>query len=567
MMIDQIESKISNSEYDDLISKSFKNTNVKEKSIVTGKIVSIENDIVTIDVGLKSEGRVPINEFSRPGQKTEFNIGDETEVYIENVDNSDGETSLSREKAVKQKAWHELQDNFSNNKVVSGVPFNRVKGGMSVDLNGVTAFLPGSQIDTRQIIKDTKELLNKPLDLLILKMDKYRGNIVVSRKAITENELKEQRKELLDSIEEGSIIKGKVKNITDYGAFIDLGGMDGLVHVTDISWTKINNPSDVLELNQEIKVKVLKFDEELSRLSLGIKQLTENPWDSVNDNLKMDDIISAKISNIGDNQVNVLINEKFDGVISINELTWLKKPPHPSKIVNLNDIIEIKVLEIDDERKKINCSLKQMRENPWEKLRENYNVNDSFETEIVNIVDFGIFVKVQDEIDGMVHVSDLSWDEQECNSILKNFKKGDKVKVKILDINVEKERISLGIKHLNNDPIQEFLNKNPIDSKITGKIIEVDEKNLKVELDSAKKIIGYIKKVNLSRDKNEQKTERYAVGENVDSIIISVDNKSRTLNLSIKKLEIQDEKDALSKYGSSASGASLGDILGSVLKK
>ena len=567
MMIDQIESKISNSEYDDLISKSFKNTNVKEKSIVTGKIVSIENDIVTIDVGLKSEGRIPINEFSRPGQKTEINIGDETEVYIENVDNSDGETSLSREKAVKQKAWHELQDNFSNNKVVSGVPFNRVKGGMSVDLNGVTAFLPGSQIDTRQIIKDTKELLNKPLDLLILKMDKYRGNIVVSRKAITENELKEQRKELLDSIEEGSIIKGKVKNITDYGAFIDLGGMDGLVHVTDISWTKINNPSDVLELNQEIKVKVLKFDEELSRLSLGIKQLTENPWDSVNDNLKMDDIISAKISNIGDNQVNVLINEKFDGVISINELTWLKKPPHPSKIVNLNDIIEIKVLEIDDERKKINCSLKQMRENPWEKLRENYNVNDSFETEIVNIVDFGIFVKVQDEIDGMVHVSDLSWDEQECNSILKNFKKGDKVKVKILDINVEKERISLGIKHLNNDPIQEFLNKNPIDSKITGKIIEVDEKNLKVELDSAKKIIGYIKKVNLSRDKNEQKTERYAVGENVDSIIISVDNKSRTLNLSIKKLEIQDEKDALSKYGSSASGASLGDILGSVLKK
>ena len=566
-MIDQIESKISNSEYDDLISKSFKNTNVKEKSIVTGKIVSIENDIVTIDVGLKSEGRIPINEFSRPGQKTEINIGDETEVYIENVDNSDGETSLSREKAVKQKAWHELQDNFSNNKVVSGVPFNRVKGGMSVDLNGVTAFLPGSQIDTRQIIKDTKELLNKPLDLLILKMDKYRGNIVVSRKAITENELKEQRKELLDSIEEGSIIKGKVKNITDYGAFIDLGGMDGLVHVTDISWTKINNPSDVLELNQEIKVKVLKFDEELSRLSLGIKQLTENPWDSVNDNLKMDDIISAKISNIGDNQVNVLINEKFDGVISINELTWLKKPPHPSKIVNLNDIIEIKVLEIDDERKKINCSLKQMRENPWEKLRENYNVNDSFETEIVNIVDFGIFVKVQDEIDGMVHVSDLSWDEQECNSILKNFKKGDKVKVKILDINVEKERISLGIKHLNNDPIQEFLNKNPIDSKITGKIIEVDEKNLKVELDSTKKIIGYIKKVNLSRDKNEQKTERYAVGENVDSIIISVDNKSRTLNLSIKKLEIQDEKDALSKYGSSASGASLGDILGSVLKK
>ena len=564
-MVNQMDNKISNSEYEDLISKSFENNNVKEKSIVSGKIVSIENDIVTIDVGLKSEGRIPLNEFSRPGQNLEVNIGDETEVYIENVDNANGETSLSREKAVKQKAWHELQDNFSNNKVVTGVPFNRVKGGMSVDLNGVTAFLPGSQIDTRQIIKDTKELLNKPLELLILKMDKYRGNIVVSRKAITENELKEQKKELLNNIKEGSIIDGKVKNLTDYGAFIDLGGMDGLVHVTDISWTKINNPSDILELNQKIKVKVLKFDEELSRLSLGIKQLSENPWDSVNDNIKIDDIIKATISNIGDNQVNVIINEKFDGVVSINELTWLKKPPHPSKIVNLNETIEIKVLEIDDERKKIICSLKQMRENPWVKLEENYNINDSFETDIVNIVDFGIFVKVQDEIDGMVHVSDLSWDEQECASMLKNFKKGDKVKVKILDINVEKERISLGIKHLNNDPLQEFLDKNPIDSKITGKIVEVDEKSLKVELDN--NIIGYIKKINLSKDKNEQKTERYAVGENVDSIIISIDNKTRTLNLSIKKLEIQDEKDALSKYGSSASGASLGDILGSVLKK
>ena len=559
--------KISNSQYDELIAKTFKNTKIKENSIITGKIVSVENDIVTIDVGLKSEGRIPLNEFSRPGYKPELNVGEETEVYIENVDNANGETVLSREKAVKQQAWHNLQESFTNNTIVTGIPYNRVKGGMSVDLNGVTAFLPGSQIDTRQITKDTKELLNKPLELLILKMDKYRGNIVVSRKAITENELKEQRKELLDSIKEGSIIEGKVKNITDYGAFIDLGGMDGLVHVTDISWTKINNPSEILELNQKIKVKVLKFDEELSRLSLGIKQLSEDPWNSVNNNLKADDIINAKISNVSDNQVNVIINEKFDGVISINELTWLKKPPHPSKIVNLNDTIEIKVLDIDNERKKINCSLKQMRENPWVKLEENYNINDSFETEIVNIVDFGIFVKVQDEIDGMVHVSDLSWDEQECNSMLKNFKKNDKVKVKILDINIEKERISLGIKHLNDDPLQEFLNINPIDSKITGKIIEVDEKNLKVELDSTKNIFGFIKKVNLSRDKNEQKTERYAVGENVDSIIVSVDNKTRSLNLSIKKLEIQDEKDALTKYGSSASGASLGDILGSVLKK
>ena len=559
--------KISNSEYDDLLSNAFKDTNIKEKSIISGTIVSIENDIVTIDVGLKSEGRVPINEFSRPGHKAEINVGDKTEVFIENLDNSNGETSLSREKAVKQKAWHELQESFSNNAVVTGTPFNRVKGGMSVDLNGVTAFLPGSQIDSRQIVKDTKELLNKPIELIILKMDKFRGNIVVSRKAITENELKEQRKELLDKIEEGSIIEGKVKNLTDYGAFIDLGGIDGLVHVTDISWTKINNPSEILELNQNIKVKVLKFDEELSRLSLGIKQLTTNPWDSVNEDIKVNEVIQAKISSISDNQVNVIIKESYDGTISLNELTWLKKPPHPSKIINLNDSIEVKVLEIDDDRKKIICSLRQMRDNPWIKLNDTYKINDSFETEIVNIVDFGIFVKVQDEIDGMVHVSDLSWNEKECSTMLKNFKKNDKIKVKILDINVDKERISLGIKHLNSDPVQDFLDKNPIKSKVTGKISEVDEKGIKVEIDKSKKIYGYIKKINLSKDKNEQKTDRFAIDENVDSVIVSIDSKTRILNLSIKELEIQDEKEALSKYGSSASGASLGDILGSVLKK
>ncbi len=559
--------KLSNSEYEKLISKSFKNTNIKEKSIITGKIVSIENDIVTIDVGLKSEGRIPINEFSRPGQKTEINIGDETDVYIEHVDNSNGETSLSREKAVKQKAWHDLQDSFSNNKVVVGVPFNRVKGGMSVDLNGVIAFLPGSQIDTRQIIKDTKELLNKPLELLILKMDKYRGNIVVSRKAITENELKEQRKELLNSIEEGSIIEGKVKNLTDYGAFIDLGGMDGLVHVTDISWTKINHPSDKLELNQNIKVKVLKFDEELSRLSLGIKQLTDNPWDKINDNIKVNDVTSAKVVSISDNFVNIIVNDSFDGTISINELTWLKKPPHPSKIVSLNETIEIKVLEIDEEKRKLISSLKQMKDNPWSKLQENYKINDSFDTEVVNVVDFGIFVKVQDEIDGMVHVSDLSWSEDECSEMLKNFKKGDKLKVKILDINVEKERISLGIKHLKNDFVQDFITNNPIKSKVTGTIKEIDEKGIKLEFGQEKNIYGYVKKSNLSKDKNEQRTERFAIGENIDSIILSLDTKTRILNLSIKELEIQDEKEALSKYGSSDSGASLGDILGSVLKK
>ncbi len=566
-MKQQPSSKITNSEYDNLIANSLKNSSAKEKSITTGKVISIENEIVTIDVGLKSEGRIPLSEFSRPGQKSEIEVGDETEVFIENVDNANGETLLSREKAVKQKAWHNLQNSFNENKVVTGTPFNRVKGGMSVDLDGVVAFLPGSQIETRQIIKDTKELLNKPLELMILKMDKYRGNIVVSRKAITENELKEQRTELLKNIKEGSIIEGKVKNITDYGAFIDLGGIDGLVHVTDISWTKINNPAEVLELNSTIKIKVLKFDEELSRLSLGIKQLTENPWDKIKDYIKPNDKVMGKIVSMNDNNVYLVINNEYDGVVPLTEISWLKKPPHPSKMVNLNDQIEVLVLDIDEEKKRINCSLKQTKENPWIKLRDTFNINDTFDAEIVNIVDFGIFVKVIDEIDGMVHISDLSWDEKECQNIIANLKKGEKIKVKILDINADKERISLGVKHLKNDPVQDFIDNHPIKSKVTGKIINIDEKGLKIELDKENQIFGFIKKINLSNDKNENKTDRFALDEKVDSMIISMDPKNRSLNLSIKELEIQDEKDALNKYGSSASGASLGDILGSVLKK
>ena len=557
--------KITNSDYEALISKSFENKSIREKTIVNGSVISFENDIVTIDVGLKSEGRIPLSEFSRPGQKPEINVGDSFEVFVESVDNSNGETVLSREKAVKQKAWNSLQDSFDNNKVVTGTPFNRVKGGMSVDLNGVVAFLPGSQIDTRQIIKDTKELLNKPLDLMILKMDKFRGNIVVSRKAISEVELKEQRKELLSSINEGSVIEGKVKNLTDYGAFIDLGGLDGLVHITDISWTKINNPSDILTLGQDVKVKVLKFDEELSRLSLGIKQLQENPWDSLEENIALNNTVAAKINSINDTSLNVLVNDKYDGTVSINELSWLKKPPHPSKLFNVGDNVDVKITEIDEEKRKLICSIKQTKENPWTKLTDQFNVNDSFETEIVNIVDFGVFVKVHEEIDGMVHVSDLNWNEKECQNILDSFKKGDKVKVKILEINVEKERISLGIKQLSSDPIQDYIEKNPLKSKVTGKIVEIDEKFLKVELSD--KVFGFIKKINLSRDKLEQKTDRFAEGEQVDSIIISVDQKNRSLNLSIKEIEIIDEKEALSKYGSSDSGASLGDILGSVLKK
>jgi len=560
-----ISEKISNTEYEDLITKTIASNEKKEKSIVKGKVIAIENDVVIIDVGLKSEGRIPLTEFSRPGQKPEISIGEDLDVFVENVDSANGETKLSREKAVKQGAWNKLQECFDESKTVTGVPFNRVKGGMSVDLDGVTAFLPGSQIDTRQIIKDTKELLNKPLDLMILKMDKFRGNIVVSRKAISEVELKEQRNELLANISEGSILEGKVKNLTDYGAFIDLGGIDGLVHVTDLSWKKINHPSEVLDLGSTIKVKILKFDKELTRLSLGVKQLSDDPWVEVASFFEVNKIIDCPISSINDQGVTLLVNDKFEGFIPLSELSWLKKPPHPSKVIDQNKNVEVKLLETDDEKRRIICSLKQLKDNPWDTISKKFKVGEDFETEVVNVVDFGIFVKVFEEIDGMVHVSDLDWNENESTKLLANFKKGDSLKVKILEINTEKERISLGIKHLNDDPIEIFISKHKEKSKVTGKITSIDEKGIYVSLDND--IKGFIKKSNLSVDRNEQKTDRFAIDEMVDAMIVSIENKNRLLNLSIKQIEIDEEKNALSKYGSSDSGASLGDILGSVLKK
>ncbi len=557
--------KITNSEYEKLISNSLQQKESKEKSIVNGKIIAIENDMAIVDVGLKSEGRIPLSEFTRPGQKAEIKLGEMLKVFIENVDGANGETKLSREKAIKQSAWNYLQDCYNKKEVVTGIPFNRVKGGMSVDLDGVIAFLPGSQIDSRKIIKDTKELLNKPLDLMILKMDKFRGNIVVSRKAISDVELKEQRQALLSNISEGSVISGKIKNITDYGVFVDLGGIDGLLHVTDISWKKINHPSDVLELGAQIDVKILKFDEELTRLSLGIKQLSDDPWLKVNDSYSVDQKIKSPVSSISDQGVSIIVDENYDGFIPVSELTWLKKPPHPSKVVELNQELEVKITEIDNEKRKLICSLKHLKENPWKGLTKKYSINSNIDTEVVNVVDFGIFVKVHEEIDGMVHVSDLNWNEETCSTILSDIKKGDIVKVKILDINVEKERISLGIKQLEIDPVQKFINDYPLKSRISGKITAIDDKGLTINLD--KNVNGYIKKTNLSKDKIDQKVERFAIGEMVDSMIVSIDNKTRNINLSIKEIEIDDEKKTLSKYGSSDSGASLGDILGSVIEK
>ena len=564
MVVNQKTSKITNSEYDNLISKNLDLNKNKEKSIVEGKVVAVETDSIVVDVGLKSEGRIPISEFSRPGQNSEINVGDLIKVFIDKVDGANGETRLSHEKALKQAAWNNLQDCFEKNKTVTGTPFNKVKGGISVNLDGVIAFLPGSQIDNVTMMQDAQEFINKPLELMILKMDKYRGNIVVSRKAISDIEMKKEREQLLSKITEGSILDGKVKNITDYGAFIDLGCIDGLVHITDISWKKINHPSDLLEIGSQLKVKVLKYDVEFTRLSLGIKQLTDDPWIDSHKHFEIEKNYVCEVSGITDQGIFLSINN-FDGYIQTTELSWLKKPPHPSKIVQIKDKIKVKLLEIDSEKRRFNFSLKRLKKNPWLNIKEKFKVDDIINTEIVNIVDFGLFVKVYDEIDGMVHVSDLDWDESKCLSILNSFNKGEKIQVKILEIDTNKERISLGVKHLINNPILDFISKNPIKSTVSGKIISIDQKGLTVNL--ANNINGFIKKINLAKDKLEQRIDRFAIDETIDSMIISFDEKLKKINLSIKEIEIKEEKKVLHKYGSSDSGASLGDILGNVLNK
>ena len=556
---------ISNSDYEELIKKTLIFEKNIEKSVVEGKVISVDKNNVIIDVGLKSEGRIPISEFVRTNQDPEINVGDTVNVYIDRIDSKNGETKLSREKAIKQTSWKKLQVSFETGKTVVGIPFSRVKGGLTVDLEGVIAFLPGSQIDSRPPFKDTKEFLNKPIDLVILKMDQLRGNIIVSRKAIIDKELRSKRDKLLSSIKEGSIIKGNIKNITDYGAFVDLGGIDGLVHITDISWRKINHPSEILSLGNEINVKILKFDEENTRLSLGIKQLSDDPWEKVDEEFDVDKKYTGKIININDNGVSISLKENFEGFIQLQNLNWLKKPPPPSKLFQDDQTIEVKVLSIDHEKKRLNCGVKQLKINPWENITAIYKVGDTIDAEIVNKVDYGIFVKIYEEIDGMVHISDLSWNEDENASILNSLQKGNTIKVNILEIDQQKERVSLSVKHLTSDPVTDYISKNPIKSIVTGEIIDTNDKGIIVNL--SKNINGFIKKSNLSKNKNEQKIDRFAKKEKIDSMIISYDEKLRKINLSVKDMEVHEEKEALSQYGSSDSGASLGDILGEALDK
>ena len=555
---------MSKENFADLLEESLGDQGALEGKIVTGQVLAVENDMVVIDVGLKSEGRVPLKEFGRATQDINLAAGDAVDVFVERLEDRNGETMLSREKARREEAWVALEALFERGERVMGTIYTRVKGGYNVDLNGATAFLPGSQVDIRPV-RDISPLMDVEQPFQILKMDRLRGNIVVSRRAILEETRAEQRAEIIQDLKEGQVLTGTVKNITDYGAFVDLGGVDGLLHVTDISWRRISHPSEALEVGQQVDVQVIRFTPENQRISLGIKQLTDDPWQGVIDKFPSGTKLSGTISNITDYGAFVELETGIEGLVHVSEMSWTKKNLHPGKIVQLGETVEVMVLDVDLTKRRISLGIKQCTPNPWDNFLESYPVGSVVTGEIRNVTEFGIFVGLSDDIDGMVHMSDLDW-EVEGEAALAQYKKGDQVTAKILDISLEKERVSLGVKQLS-EPVtpEEATQAYKKGQIVTCVITKIDDKGMEVLVEEAAH--GYIKKSELSRDRSEQNLDRFAVDEKIDAKITAVDKKTGKLTLSIKQREQEEEKEAMANYGSADSGASLGDILGAALKQ
>jgi small subunit ribosomal protein S1 len=534
-----------------------------EGTVVKGTVLSVENDMVLIDVGLKSEGRVALKEFATPGKAPEIKEGDIVEVYLERMEDKNGEAQLSREKARREESWTLLEKNFQANERVTGVIFGRVKGGFTVDLNGAVAFLPGSQVDIRPV-RDITPLLGTPQPFQILKMDRSRGNIVVSRRAVLEESRAEARSELVASLKEGQILQGVVKNITDYGAFVDLGGVDGLLHVTDIAWRRINHPSEALHIGQTVKVQVIRFNPETQRISLGMKQLEADPWEGVELKYPAGARFKGRVTNITDYGAFVELEPGVEGLVHVSEMSWTKKNVHPGKIVSTSQEVEVMVLDVDPQKRRISLGLKQTMSNPWESFVEKYPKDSELEGEVKNITEFGLFVGLPGDIDGMVHLSDIDWNRPGEEAI-NDYKKGDMVRVRVLDVDVEKERISLGIKQLSADPHEASLTSLKKGDVVTCTVTAVTDNGIEVVL--ADGLPGFIRKAELSRDRAEQRPDRFAVGEKVDAKVTAVDKATRKMTLSIKSREVEEEKKAMAEYGSSDSGASLGDILGAAINR
>ncbi len=548
-----------------MLEESFTQGNLHEGSVIKGKVVGIEKDVAIIDVGLKTEGRVQLREFTGPGRGNEIKVGDEVEVYLERVENALGEAVLSRDKARREESWGKLEGAFKNQEKVQGVIFNQVKGGFTVDLDGAVAFLPRSQVDIRPI-RDVTPLMNNPQQFQILKMDRRRGNIVVSRRTVLEETRAEQRQELVQNLEEGQVIDGVVKNITDYGAFVDLGGIDGLLHVTDIAWRRVNHPTEVLNIGQSVKVKIIKINHDTHRISLGMKQLLDDPWQGIEAKYPINGRFTGRVTNITDYGAFVELEPGIEGLIHVSEMSWTKKNVHPGKIVSTSQEVEVQILEVDPVKRRISLGLKQTMRNPWEVFVERHPPGSIVEGEVKNKTEFGLFLGLDGDVDGMVHLSDLDW-KRPGEQVIDDYKKGDIVKATVLDVDVEKERISLGIKQLAHDPLEEGvageLKKGDV---VTCEVTDVKEGGIDVKIVGAD-LDTFIRRADLARDRADQRSERFQVGQKVDARVTQFDRKSRKVQVSIKALEVQEEKEAIAQYGSSDSGATLGDILGTALKR
>ena len=549
--------------FEDLLNETLGETDTFEGQVVKGTIVGLEGDVVVVDVGLKSEGRVPLKEFEIPGEQVSPQVGDRIDIFVERFEDRDGIVRLSREKARREEAWAELELALKKGERVNGVIFGRVKGGFIVDLAGAVAFLPGSQVDIRPV-RDISPLMGSPQPFQILKMDRARNNIVVSRRAVLEETRAEARSELISNLSEGQVLEGVVKNITDYGAFVDLGGVDGLLHVTDIAWRRINHPSEALQVGQSVNVQVIRFNSDTQRISLGMKQLEDDPWQGVETKFPVGTKFTGRVTNITDYGAFVELEAGVEGLVHVSEMSWTKKNAHPGKLVSTSQEVEVMVLDVNSEKRRISLGLKQVQANPWQAFAEQYPVGAEVEGEIKNITEFGLFIGLTGEIDGMAHLSDLSW-QKAGEEALKDYEKSKLVKAKVLDIDVEKERISLGIKQLREDPFTSGIDSLKKGSVMTCTVTGVTNTGIEVQIGDG--VTGFIRRSELSRDRSEQRPDRFAADEKVDAKVTQIDMANRKVTLSIKQLEVEQEKQVLSEYGSSSAGARLGDILGAAFEE
>ncbi|MFN9848988.1 MAG: 30S ribosomal protein S1 [Alphaproteobacteria bacterium] len=565
-MADDMSLSPSRDDFAALLDESLGGRDFMEGQVVHGLVVAIEKDFAIIDVGLKTEGRVSLKEFgigdgeSRDPPK----VGDSVEVFLERVENAMGEAVISREKARREEAWTRLEVVYEKNEPVMGAIVGRVKGGFTVDLGGASAFLPGSQVDIRPV-RDVGPLMGKEQPFAILKMDRPRGNIVVSRRAILEEARAEQRTELVGQLQEGEVRDGVVKNITDYGAFVDLGGIDGLLHVTDMSWKRVNHPSQVLAVGDTVKVQIVKINPDTQRISLGMKQLQSDPWDGVEAKYPMGAKFTGRITNITDYGAFVELEAGVEGLVHVSEMSWTKKNVHPGKIVSTSQEVDVVVLDVDPSKRRVSLGLKQAMANPWEAFVATHPIGSTVEGEVKNATEFGLFIGLENDIDGMVHLSDLDWAIPGEEAIAK-YNKGEMVKARVLDVDVEKERISLGIKQLGGDPMQgDTFRKG---QTVTVTVTEITSGGIEVKFgEDDAPMSAFIRKSDLSRDRADQRPERFAVGDRMDAQITNIDKAARRVSLSVKALEMVEEKEAIEKFGSSDSGASLGDILGAALRE